>query len=85
MPVFANNSIAACADWAGVRAIFSRKTSAICSPTVISGFSAVIGSWKIMATWSPRSARICAFGQRQQIARLAAVVQQRPALQMRAS
>ena len=33
----------------------SRITSAICSPTRRVGFRAVMGSWKIIATWLPRS------------------------------
>ncbi len=57
MPVSASNLIAACADSAGVRAFFSCKTSAICSPTVNSGFRAVIGSWKIIAMSWPRIPR----------------------------
>ena len=57
MPVLASNSIAVCADWARVRACFSIKTSATCAPTVIKGLSAVMGSWKIMATLLPRTPR----------------------------
>ena len=34
--------------------------SAICRPTVSAGLSEVIGSWKIIAMRSPRTARICA-------------------------
>ncbi len=40
--------------------VCSRNTSSICQPTVFCGFSAVIGSWKIIAMRSPRSPRICA-------------------------
>jgi hypothetical protein len=29
-----------------------------CSPIVVTGFSDVIGSWKIIATWRPRRSRI---------------------------
>ena len=32
--------------------------SRICRPTVNTGFSAVIGSWKIMETFEPRIARM---------------------------
>ena len=35
---------------------WSSMDSAICSPTVRTGFSAVMGSWKIMATSLPRTA-----------------------------
>jgi hypothetical protein len=36
---------------------WTRTTSAIWSPTLNTGFSAVIGSWKIMAMRRPRTAR----------------------------
>ena len=36
-----------------------RMASAICSPTVNTGFSEVIGSWKIIAISLPRIFRIC--------------------------
>src|SRR3954447_16066742 len=35
----------------------SRSASAICCPTVITGFRLVIGSWKIIPIWLPRSFR----------------------------
>jgi hypothetical protein len=37
--------------------LWTISTSSICRPTVISGFSAVIGSWKIIDSRSPRSRR----------------------------
>ncbi|CFE02017.1 Uncharacterised protein [Bordetella pertussis] len=36
----------------------SRMVSAICSPAVNTGFSEVIGSWKIMAMSAPRTLRM---------------------------
>ena len=58
MPVFASNSIAACAHSAPVKPFFSIKISAICWPMVMSGLSAVMGSWKTMAMSPPRTPRI---------------------------
>src|SRR6266496_3283350 len=37
----------------------TRTISAIWSPTLNTGFSAVSGSWKIIAIWLPRSLRCC--------------------------
>ncbi len=58
MPVFASNSIPACAHSAPVKPFFSIKISAICWPMVMSGLSAVMGSWKTMAMSPPRTPRI---------------------------
>mgnify|MGYP003693698733 CR=1 FL=1 len=44
------------------------STSPICAPTVCSGFSAVIGSWKIIAISPPRTAAHLALGRPQQVA-----------------
>ena len=46
-------------------AVCSTITSAICRPTGITGFSAVIGSWNTIAMRSPRSSRHVAGGARQ--------------------
>ena len=46
---------------------WASTASAIWSPTRITGFSAVIGSWKIMLIPAPRMCRISGFGQRQQL------------------
>jgi hypothetical protein len=40
----------------------SRSTSAICSPTVYTGLSEVIGSWNTIAISLPRIARIASCG-----------------------
>ena len=45
----------------------SRTASAICSPTVNTGFSEVIGSWKIIAIRLPRIWRISSCGQLEQV------------------
>ena len=45
----------------------ARSTSAICAPTVITGFRLVPGSWKIIAMRRPRTSRIADFGQLQQV------------------
>ena len=50
---------------AGPRAVSS--TSPIWLPTVYSGLSAVIGSWKIIAMSPPRMPRICALALREQV------------------
>jgi hypothetical protein len=44
MPVVASSSTACFKAWARLKACLSCSTSATCAPTVISGFSAVIGS-----------------------------------------
>ncbi len=36
-----------------------RSVSTIWDPIVYTGFSAVIGSWKMTAIWAPRTLRIC--------------------------
>ena len=41
--------------------------SSVWRPTVISGLSATIGSWKIMAMRPPRTARMSSGGKRQQV------------------
>ena len=38
--------------------LWRRTTSAICSPTVITGFREVMGSWKIMEILPPRISRM---------------------------
>ena len=42
---------------AGAKPVWVRSTSSICSPQVMTGLSAVIGSWKIIAMRIQRSAR----------------------------
>ncbi len=59
MPVFASSSIARARAASGCRPSCSSSTSPIWLPTVYSGFSAVIGSWKIIAISAPRISRIC--------------------------
>ena len=58
MPTAASSSIAraraACLEMCSC----ARICSAICQPTRYTGFSEVIGSWKIMAIPVPRIARI---------------------------
>ena len=51
-------SVASCLE----TCLWIRTGSAIWRPTVIVGFSEVIGSWKIMATLLPRTSRICFSG-----------------------
>ena len=46
----------------------ARSCSAICQPTVYTGVSAVIGSWKIIAISPPRTARISLAGELHQVA-----------------
>ena len=48
----------------------ARCTSMICRPTVSTGLSAVAGSWKIIATRRPRTARIAASGSASRSCRL---------------
>ena len=47
---------------APVSAVWRVTASAICAPTVITGFSDSPGSWKIIATRRPRTSRICDSG-----------------------
>ncbi len=58
MPVRCNSSTARAFAALGRIASCSSSTSAIWLPTVYSGFSAVIGSWKIMPMLAPRMPRI---------------------------
>ena len=44
------------------------RISAICRPTLSTGLSEVIGSWKIIEMRSPRIARISLLGEREQVA-----------------
>ena len=57
MPVLASSSIARARASARPRSACSASTSPIWAPTVCSGLSAVIGSWKIIAISPPRTAR----------------------------
>jgi len=59
MPVRASNSMARARAALGSRPSCRVNTSPIWLPTVNSGFSAVIGSWKIMPIRAPRMPRIC--------------------------
>ena len=52
---------------AALRPLCRRSGSAICRPMVCSGFSAVIGSWKIMPMRPPRSAAHRVFVERRQL------------------
>ena len=54
MPTFASISMAAARAWRRVRPWCKRRTSLICVPTRNTGFSAVMGSWKIIAISLPR-------------------------------
>ncbi len=58
MPVRARRSIARVRACIGRSPSCSSSTSPTWLPTVYSGLSAVIGSWKIIATSLPRKARI---------------------------
>ncbi len=58
IPVRASSSIARARAWFLRRPSCSSSTSPIWLPTVYSGFSAVIGSWKIIAISAPRMPRI---------------------------
>ena len=49
--------------------VVHRMASAIWSPTVNTGFSDVIGSWKIIAISLPRSARSSFFGMLDEVSR----------------
>ena len=58
IPVRRSSSTARARAWFFSRPSCSSSTSPIWLPTVYSGFSAVIGSWKIIAIRLPRSPRI---------------------------
>ena len=70
MRTASSSSMAARARPASPRGRARRSVSAIWSPTVNTGFSAVIGSWKMSAMPAPRTAPHLALGERQQVAAL---------------
>jgi hypothetical protein len=61
-PTFSSSAIARACAGAPRRPVWRSRTSVICRPTVRTGLSAVAGSWKIIATRRPRTARIAASG-----------------------
>src|SRR5712671_1638369 len=58
MPTSLNSSIVRSRAWRRDICWCARSCSAICHPTVYTGVSAVIGSWKIIAISPPRTPRI---------------------------
>ena len=52
---------------AGRSVVCTSMISSVWRPTVISGLSATIGSWKIMAMRPPRTPRMSSAEQRQQV------------------
>ena len=62
MPTASSNASARARTASPVSAVWRSMTSVIWRPTVRTGLSAVDGSWKIIATRRPRTARIAASG-----------------------
>jgi len=60
MPTVSNISMAFSSASFLVHFSWTRITSAICSPTLTTGFRDDMGSWKIMDIWLPLTARISA-------------------------
>ena len=54
MPTSSSNSWARARAWPRPRSVWVVRTSAICFSTVATGFSELIGSWKIMPISLPR-------------------------------
>ena len=72
MPTSSSSSAGAGARDAGRDAPWARSVSTICSPTVITGFSASIALWNTIEMRCQRSSRSSVLAQRQQVAALEA-------------
>ena len=67
MPTSENRRMTSCRASLRDRPRCRRRGSAVCMPTLSTGLSEVMGSWKIMARWRPRRARISSGGMGAQV------------------